>query len=385
MFSCRTHWPSEKNPLMLCLEELKARREKIFDLTESNPTQAGFSYPARPILKALADRKNLSYAPESFGLLTARKAVCAMYAQDGVMLDPAQVVLTVSSSEAYSFLFRLLLDVDDEVLFPSPSYPLFDFLAQLNDVKMHSYPLQYENGWKINEKDFLQAVTKKTKVVTLVSPNNPTGCFVKENELRFINEACRKNDLTIICDEVFFDYIFDEKKATARSLAANQDVLTFTLGGLSKSLGLPQMKLSWIIVNGPKEKVSEALERLEIIADTYLSVNTPVQNALPQWLKIKNKIQKEIKGRIAKNKKILGAFASKAPLKLLATDGGWYGILPLPEGTDEESWVLELLEKHHVFVHPGYFFDFNSGAHIIVSFLTPEDIFREGLKRITAL
>lgn len=381
MFSRRTNWSSDQNPLMSCLEALKAQKVRIFDLTESNPTRAGFRYP-KQILKPLSRPQNLLYSPESFGDKKAREAVCKMYARRGIFVEPTQVILTASSSEAYSFLFRLLLDPGDAVLFPQPSYPLFDFLAQLNDAQMDFYPVAYEGRWKINKEGFQKAVTSKTKVVTLVSPNNPTGCFVKASELEFVNEACRKNDMAIICDEVFFDYVSAEEKANAKSLAGNSSVLTFILGGLSKSLGLPQMKVSWIIVNGPKDQVSDALKRLEIIADTYLSVNTPCQNALVEWLLLKDKIQKQIKDRVERNKRVLGAFCQKAPLNLLHSDGGWYGILELPPGACEETWALDLLQSDHVFVHPGYFFDFNEAAHLILSYLTPENIFREGLQRI---
>ena len=380
MFSLRTNWPSEKNPLMSLLEDLKAQKVKIFDLTESNPTRAGFRYPARQILRPLFKSQNLLYHPEPLGNIKARETVAKMYQRQGISIDPSQVMLTASSSEAYSFLFRLLLNPGDAVLFPSPSYPLFDFLTQLNDAQMDFYSLGYEDQWKINKEAFQCVVTGKTKAVTLVSPNNPTGCFIKAEELKFVNEACRKNDMAIICDEVFLDYVFAEQKGEAKSLAGNKEVLTFTLGGLSKSLGLPQMKVSWTIVNGPAEQVQEALKRLEIIADTYLSVNTPCQNALGDWLMFKDKIQKQIKVRIEKNKKALGAFCQKAPLNLLHSDGGWYGILELPSGACEETWALDLLQKHHVFVHPGYFFDFSQGAHIILSYLTPENIFREGLE-----
>lgn len=381
MFSFRTNWSSDINPLMSCLEALKAQKVEIFDLTESNPTRAGFRYP-KQILKPFSRSHNLLYSPESFGDQKAREAVCQMYARQGISVEPSHVILTASSSEAYSFLFRLLLDPGDAVLFPQPSYPLFDFLAQLNDAQMDFYPLAYEGRWKIEKEGFQQAITSKTKVVTLVSPNNPTGCFVKPEELVFVNQACRKNDMAIICDEVFLDYVSVEEKANAKSLAGNSSVLTFTLGGLSKSLGLPQMKVSWIIVSGPKDQVSDALKRLEIIADTYLSVNTPCQNALGEWILLKDKIQQQIKARIEKNKKVLGAFCQKAPFTLLHSDGGWYGILELPPGACEETWSLDLLQKHHVFVHPGYFFDFHEGAHLILSYLTPENIFREGLQRI---
>jgi len=367
---------------MSTLHALKEKKVEILDLTESNPTHAGFCYPAKEILFPLNSVKNLDYRPEPLGDVKARQAICAMYAREKIFVNPDQVILASSSSEAYSFLFRLLLNPKETVLFPRPSYPLFDFLAQLNDVSMESYPLVYHDLWELNEEKFKAAIHKNIKAVVVVNPNNPTGSFIKEDELTRLNQLCREHKIALISDEVFWDYRFEDEKVKAKSLAGNKDVLTFTLGGLSKSLGLPQMKLSWVVVSGPSDDVKKALQRLEIIVDTYLSVNTPSQNALPAWLSLKGKIQKEIIGRLQKNLKILHELCAGTVLKPLNVEGGWYAILQLPEGICEESWVLELLAKHHVFVHPGYFFDLDAGAHVIVSLLSPEDVFKEGIKRI---
>jgi len=382
MFSHRTDWSFALNPLMLRLKELKEKQIKVFDLTESNPTRAGFSYPKNEILKSLSKPESLLYQPEPFGDIKARQAVCAMYERQGFSVEPSRVILTSSSSEAYSFLFRLLLNPHEAVLFPRPSYPLFDFLAQLNDAEICPYPLVYKKTWEVDEEGLKAAVTDKTKALVLVNPNNPTGSFIKEQELFMINQVCDENHLAVICDEVFLDYAFSKETHLAKSLVDNASVLTFTLGGLSKSLGLPQMKLSWIVASGPEKEVQEALKRLEIIADTYLSVNTPSQRALSSWLLQKEKIQKQIKARIEKNKRVLSNAFSKTSLTVLHGEGGWYGILQLPQGTDEESCALNLLESHHVFVHPGYFFDFAEGAHIVLSYLTPEDVFRQGVQKI---
>ena len=337
MFSHRTDWSFASNPLMLRLKELKERNVKILDLTESNPTRAGFSYPGKEILRSLSKPANMLYQPEPFGGLKAREAICKMYKRQGLCVVPSQVVLTSSTSEAYSFLFRLLLNPQEAVLFPRPSYPLFDFLAQLNDVKMQHYPLAYQQGWGVDGQGLKSLRTEKTKALVVVSPNNPTGSFVKEKELAVINQFCQERGLAIISDEVFLDYVFDEEKVKVKSLADNKSVLTFTLGGLSKSLGLPQMKLSWIVVSGPQEEVQEALKRMEIIADTYLSVNTPSQNALDDWFLQKEKIQKQIKKRAEKNRKTLKDALSKTSFKLLHAEGGWYAIVRL---ADEVSGAL---------------------------------------------
>ena len=384
MFSRRTDWSFEKNPLTLCLEDLKQEHIKVFDLTESNPTAAGIRYPDSVLRRTLAKKENLLYEPQPFGSLKAREAICQMYQKQRIAVVPSQVILTSSTSEAYSFLFRLLLDPDDAVLFPRPSYPLFDFLSQLNDANIDRYPLNYTTRWEMDLQALQSAVTRKTKAIVLVNPNNPTGSFVTRAELAAINPLCRTSDMAIICDEVFADYGEGALAQAVKTLIGNQDALTFVLGGLSKSLGLPQMKLSWIVVSGPQEKVAEALKRLEIIADTYLSVNTPAQNALPAWLLLKDKIQKDIKARVQRNQKILGEFCAKTSLKLLNSDGGWYAILQLSSTINEEAWCCALLDKQHVFVHPGYFFDLEDGAHIVVSLLTPEDIFKEGVRRIAS-
>lgn len=382
MFSRRTDWSFEQNPLMLALAQLKEKKVKVFDLTESNPTQAGFAFPHRPILQALVLSKSSLYQPQPFGSEEARRAIVQMYARQGVAIRPEQIILTASSSEAYSFLFRLLLNPGEEALFPSPSYPLFDFLGQLNDVDIRSYPFFYKKRWEIDLLALQERFSAKTRALVLVSPNNPTGSFVKAQELEVINRLCQERDVAIICDEVFSDYVINMHKDGVRTLSGNAEALTFVLGGLSKSLGLPQMKLSWIIVNGPSEKVQEALKRLEIIADTYLSVNTPAQNAVPIWLRLKDKIQRPIQARIQQNQKVLQDLCAQTAFKVLSLEGGWYGILQLPEGLSEEQFTEQLLRAQYTFAHPGYFFDLEGEGHIVVSLLTRKDVFLEGIKRI---
>jgi len=386
MFSRRTDWPLEKNPLTCLLEDFKNKNCEVFDLTVSNPTKSNIHYPEEQILQALCNDKNISYDPISFGALSARKAVASDYQKSGLSIDFNHVVLTSSTSEAYSFLFRLLLNPGEHILLPRPSYPLFEFLANLNDVEIDFYPFVYDKEWKI-DCDILEGLVKKsTKVIVLVNPNNPTGSFVRPFELEAINRTCKKHNLSLICDEVFSDYGFEEKKSTLRSVSSNKEVLTFVLGGLSKALGLPQMKLSWILTSGPEATVKEALNRLEVIADTYLSVSTPSQNALAQWFDFKKDIQKEIKVRLERNKDILkNIFSDKSQLcQILKADGGWYGVIKVLKDVQEESFVYNLLKEKQVFVHPGYFFDFEDEPYMIVSLLTDPKIFQEGLERVVS-
>lgn len=386
MFADRTDWKLTSNKLATLLHELRERNVSLLDLTESNPTNCGFSYPPE-IISALADFQNLRYTPEAQGMRPAREAVCAYYQKKGIRIAPEQVFLTASTSEAYSFLFRLLLNPQEEALFPAPSYPLFQFLVDLNDIRMATYPLVYTPaGWSIDAAKMAERISDDTKAIVLVNPNNPTGSFVKPNELKVINECCRKHNLAIITDEVFLDYPFPSyrgRPAAPLSLAVNDKSLTFVMSGLSKALALPQMKLAWIVVNGPRPEVKKAIERLEVIMDTYLSVNTPVQNAVAVWLDFQDVIQRQIKERTARNRDyILRNLPDKARIQFLDAEGGWYAVLKLPEGTDEETLALELLKKDHVYIHPGYFFDFTQGAHAVLSLLPDEDLFQEGFRRL---
>ncbi|MDD3374547.1 MAG: pyridoxal phosphate-dependent aminotransferase [Candidatus Omnitrophica bacterium] len=386
MFSKRTEWSLEKNPLTLLFEDLKNKNHAIFDLTISNPTKCAIDYPQDQILQALCDNKNIFYDPASFGSLAARKTVASNSRQSEFLIDPDQVILTSSTSEAYSFLFRLLLNPDEHILLPRPSYPLFEFLANLNDVEVDFYPFVYDEEWKI-DCDALEGLIKgTTKAIVLVNPNNPTGSFVKPAELKKINQICKENNISIICDEVFLDYGFKEDKGALHSLSSNKEVLTFVLGGLSKALGLPQMKLSWILTSGPEDMVKEALNRLEVIADTYLSVSTPSQNALAKWFNLKADIQGKIKDRLAHNKGILNdIFLDKNHLcQILKADGGWYAVIKVLTNVQEESFVYNLLKEKQVFVHPGYFFDFEDEPYLVVSLLTNPEIFEQGLQRIAS-
>lgn len=382
LFARRTNWPLESNKLTIALECLRREQAPVLDLTESNPTRCGLSYSLEAVLQPLTDEDNISYQPIPAGGLKAREAVSDYYREKGATVPPGRVFLTASTSEAYSYLFRLLANPSDHVLFPRPSYPLFSFLGNLNDVRMGTYPLVYDGQWAIDLDDTRHLFCDDTRAFVLVSPNNPTGSFVRQEELEELNALCRQHNTALICDEVFADFAFERDRDRV-SLVGNDQVLTFVLGGISKTLGMPQMKLSWIIINGPEDLVKKARSRLEVIADTYLSVNTPVQNALPVWLSRRKEIQEGIHARIRENYSFFKEQAREAAgCELLRTEGGWYAVLKIPDTYSEEEWVLAFLNRDHVFVHPGYFFDFDREAFIIVSLLPSGPVFRDGIKRI---
>ena len=289
MFSHRTDWKLTPNRLTQAQQELRAAGREILDLTISNPTRAELHYDAEGILQPLVNPAAMDYDPQPKGLRSAREAVAAYYRKQHDEVDPESIVLTTSTSEGYSYLFRLLCDVEDEILVPKPSYPLFEFLADLQDVKLVPYPLLYDHGWQIDFPSLYRAVNHRTRAVVVVHPNNPTGSFVAEEERNALNNFCREYKLSLIADEVFLDYAHDG--APRSTFAANRDVLTFTLSGVSKISGLPQMKLAWIVTSGPGEAVSAALARMEVIADTYLSMNAPVQLAASALLEQRHSIQ----------------------------------------------------------------------------------------------
>ncbi len=382
MFSSRLPWSNAPNPLTELLRATRARGETVLDLTESNPTAAGFSFPETSILEALADPRALGYEPASAGLLPARQAVSEYYSG---RVDTDRILLTASTSEAYSLLFKLLADPGDEVLSPRPSYPLFEFLAALESVRQVQYPLMYQAGWSIDLEALERAISARTRAIILVTPNNPTGSFLKRRELEQLIRLCHAHGLAIISDEVFSDYCLAEDPEGVRSLAGIDDVLTFALSGLSKVVGLPQMKLGWIVASGPVSERNAAIQRLELIADTYLSVGTPVQWAASKLLPMRRHVQAQILDRVRENRAFLaGQITSASPWRLLATEGGWYAILQAPRIRTEEEWALLLLAEDRVLVQPGFFFDFETEAFLVASLLTPPEIFREGIRRILA-
>ncbi len=377
MFSQRLPFHLPRNPISEAIEQRRAAGLPILDLTESNPTRAGLVYPVGEILGGLCDPRTLIYDPSSNGLPQARRQVGALY---GVAED--RVVLTASSSEAYSWLFKLLCDPGDEILTPRPSYPLFEFLAALESVTIRQYPLRYDDGWYIDFAPLEAAINSKTRAIVVVSPNNPTGSYLKRWELDRLRDLCAAHSLALIADEVFADYRLSP--AETQSLIGVDDVLTFCLGGLSKMVGMPQMKLGWMIAGGPPKVREEALARLDLIADNFLSVGTPVQYALPSVLSARLSIQQQIMARLRVNLAFLReAVRANNNFRLLEIEGGWYAILQVPRIRGEEEWTLDLLQRG-VLVQPGYFYDFESEAYLVVSLLTLQPVFEEGISRILA-
>ncbi|MBL8173617.1 MAG: pyridoxal phosphate-dependent aminotransferase [Bryobacterales bacterium] len=367
MFSGRIPWELAPNEYSQLLERKRQSGARLLDLTESNPTRAGLAYP-EAIAAALADARSLVYEPSPLGAVAAREAVAR---EMDAPVD--RILLTASTSESYSYLFKLLCDPGDAVLTPQPSYPLFEFLATLESVALIPYRLRYEANWEIDFDWLEHAVTERTRALLLVNPNNPTGSFVRREEVSRLAAVCRKHGLALISDEVFACYPMDKPRPIDWS-EVEADSLVFRLDGLSKRAGLPQMKAGWMVVGGPAVARSKAMERLELIADTYLSVSTPVQNALPRLLELGAEVRRKIQERTQRNLRVL-----KEKAKPLPIEGGWSAILPLGAGTDELGFVLSLLERDNVQVQPGFFYDFEEEGYAVVSLLPPEDVFAEGV------
>jgi aspartate/methionine/tyrosine aminotransferase len=373
-FSRRTDWNTEESELARAHRLRMQAGLAIADLTASNPTRCGFTYPPG-LLEALVHPQALDYDPQPKGSLAAREAVCAYYADHGVALDLAQIVLTTSTSEAYSFLFRLLADPQDEVLIAQPGYPLFDFLAVLDDVRLRTAPLVYDHGWQIDPGTVRSSITPKTRAIVVVHPNNPTGHFTKLWEAEELARLCREFSLSLIVDEVFLDYSLNRNSWTFA--AGLEDVPVFVVSGMSKIAGLPQMKAAWIVATGPAQE--ESLARMEVIADTFLSMNAPVQCALPPWLGSRAQIQNQIRSRVAANLADLDLQLARAPsVRRLEMEGGWYAVLRIPALAPDESTILALLERG-VWIHPGYFFGMPDSGWLVASLLAPEQEFSRGV------
>jgi len=384
MFARRTNWNLAPNALTLALEEHGRSAQELLDLTASNPTCVGLEYPARQIACALADERALSYEPAAKGLLATRQAVANYYAQQGIVIDLERLILTVSTSEAYSYCFRLLCDPGDEVLVPSPSYPLFEFLADIQDVRLVPFELVYDEGWQIDFESLRRGISARSRAVLVVQPNNPTGSYVKRWELERLNVLCREHHMALIADEVFLDYGVESDER--RSFIGNDGALSFTLSGLSKISGLPQMKVAWIACSGPEGLAADAMNRLEVIADTYLSPNAPVQLATAALLEVRHSVQRQLGQRIRNNLAELDAQLSRQQLcHRLRVEGGWYVVLRIPAVCSDEQFVLALLRKANVLVHPGHFFNFSGGCFLVLSLITPETVFGEGLRRLITL
>jgi alanine-synthesizing transaminase len=380
MFASRTNWNLKPNRLAEALERHKLSARRLLDLSASNPTECGFKYDAPAIMRSLCVPASLQYRPDPKGLKSAREAVSDYYAEQGERVSIDDLILTASTSEAYSFIFRLLCNPGDELLIPTPGYPLFDFLADVNDVRLVRYPLFYDHGWHIDMHDLKQAITARTRGIIVVHPNNPTGHFTKLEEVAQLNQICSANRLAIIADEVFLDFTLGSAQ---KSFVANAGALTFTMSGISKVSGLPQMKFAWLAVNGPEMERREALARLEMIADTYLSLNAPIQLAAPTLLKQRTAFQQQLMVRVRKNLSELDSrLAEKQHVSRLAVEGGWYAVLRVPATRPDEELALELLEKHDVYLHPGHYYDFSGDGYLVVSLITPEQDFHEGMGRI---
>jgi alanine-synthesizing transaminase len=384
MFSRRTDWKLTPNRFTQVQQELLAEGREMLDLTISNPTRAGLQYDAKAVLDALVDPMAMDYDPQPKGLRSAREAVAGYYVERNADVDPESIILTTSTSEGYSYVFRLLCNADDEILVPKPSYPLFEFLADLQDVTLAPYPLLYDHGWQIDFPSLSKAVTNRTRAVVVVHPNNPTGSFVADEERAALNKFCREHNLALIVDEVFLDYAHDG--VGRPTFAVNQGVLTFTLSGVSKISGLPQMKLAWIVTSGPEQAVSAALARLEVIADTYLSMSAPIQLAAPALLEQRHSIQALLRDRVRVNLGRLDReLVKQKSCRRLKVEGGWYAVLRVPVTQSDEDLAIEILRQRSVLVHPGHFYDFPSDGYLILSLITPPENFRQGIARVLDL
>lgn len=384
MFSSRLPPALASNAIARAVAALRADGVALLDLTETNPTAAGIAYPPG-LLTPLAGDAGCRYEPESLGLRAAREAVAAEYARGGTDVDPDRIMLTASTSEAYALLFKLLCDPGDDVLVPQPSYPLFESLTALDAVEARPYRLDYHAAWAIDRDSLERARTSRTRAVLVVSPNNPTGSRLRREDHDWLAVFCASHGLAMIADEVFADYPL-RARPDAVSCAGEARTLTFTLGGLSKSAGLPQVKLGWMAVSGPRELAARALERLDVIGDAYLSVSTPVQLAAPAFIESGRAVRAAIQQRIETNLACLERLVPGAPaVTLLEPEGGWSAVLRVPATQAEEAIVLRLLTEAHVRVHPGFFFDFADEAFLVVSLLPEPRVFERAIARVLAI
>ncbi len=383
MFSQRLDWNQPENALARLLANQRAKGGEVLDLTLSNPTLAGLDYPFEEMTAALAGSASARYEPSALGLASARAAVAADYARRASVVSPESIILTASSSESYSLLFKLVADPGGVVLVPEPSYPLLEYLARLEGIVPRPYRLEYDGRWRI---DFDNIDFRGAAALCLVSPNNPTGSFVSRAELESLDSLAARHGAILIADEVFADYPCAPFPEAVLSCAGqNMQALTFCLGGLSKSCGMPQLKLGWIAVGGPARAKAEALARLALINDMILSVGTPVAQALPRLLEIGVAIRARVAARIKANREVLvKAVTPPCPCSTLPAEGGWSALLRVPEVMNDEAWALALLGEDNVLVQPGYFFDLEIGATLVLSLLTEPAVFEKGIRRILA-
>ncbi|HKT80970.1 MAG TPA: pyridoxal phosphate-dependent aminotransferase [Vicinamibacterales bacterium] len=383
VFSSRTPADVTPNRLTAALAAARGRKQPIIDLTVSNPTRIGLAYPEN-LFSAFSSPEALVYSPLPLGIMGARQAVADDYARRGIDVSPERIALTASTSEAYSLIFKVLCDPDDEVMVPRPSYPLFEHLARLDGVVVTPYDLEYDHRWSIDFESVERAVGPRTRAILAVSPNNPTGSYVRNDELDRLSELCARSSMPLVVDEVFCDYPLNDEAARQAGCALQAlRAVVLSLGGCSKSVGLPQVKLGWIAVAGPDPAVAALMARLEFACDAYLSVSTPVQVAARTLLEEGKAVRRQIQDRIRANRDHLSRIVSEAPaLQLLLTEGGWSAVMRVPSLGTEENLVIDLLERAGVLVHPGYFFDFPRESYLIVSLIAPEADFQEGILRI---
>jgi aspartate/methionine/tyrosine aminotransferase len=382
-FSSRTGWDVAESSYAAVVREARASGRRVYDLTVSNPTRCGFSYDVGALLRPLNDARALVYDPDPRGMRTAREAVAGYYAGHWAAVSSDDLILTTSTSEGYSFLFRLLCDAGDEVLAPQPSYPLFDFLAMLDDVRLRPYPLFYDHGWWIDFDRLEAAIGPRTRALLVVHPNNPTGHWTGLNERERLEELCARHGLALIVDEVFLDYPLDAAGSLPHSFARGpHPVLTFVLSGLSKICGLPQMKTAWLLALGPEGVKADALARLEIVADTFLSMNAPVQLAMPAWLAGRGAVQAEILTRARKNLAALERMAAGGGggLQVLRVDAGWSAVLSLAGCVGERECAERLVCERGVVVHPGEFYGMAEAQRVVVSLIVPSAELEEGMR-----
>ena len=381
LFSHRLSWTTGENLLARTEARVRAAGRPLVDLTVSNPTQVGLAYPVDDIARALVDARALSYQPTPRGLLAARQAVAEDYARRGAMVSPEQILLTASSSESYALLFKLLGDPGQMVLCPEPSYPLFEYLSRLESLVPRAYQLTYDGRWRV---DFSSLDWENVAALVLVSPNNPTGSFISREDFQRLAELAAQHQVAIIADEVFADFPLAPVADAVTAVAARpESALVFSLGGLSKSCALPQMKLGWMAATGPAPLVQDALARLELVADTYLSVGTPVQVALPALLQAGAVVRAEILERVQRNRAaLLAHLGPDSPCTLLPTEAGWSAILRVPAVMSDEAWACTLMADDGVLVQPGYFFDLHLGATLVLSLIAPPPDFDAGVARL---
>ena len=385
LYSRRLPWSFFPNPLARLVQEKRRASGTLLDLTISNPTEVLPQYPHTRISEAYASIHDFTYNPHPLGSEAARNEIVRLYREHEIALTTDRIALTASSSEAYAMLFKLLCNPGDEVLVPVPSYPLFEYLAALECVRAVPYRLAYDGNWFIDFASLRDNLSPQSRAIIVVNPNNPTGSFLKAAELIDLLDLARERDMTIISDEVFMDYSFGNHPHRVLTLAGQDSTLIFCLNGLSKMAAMPQMKLGWIVISGPAEDTRAACEHLELLLDTYLSVNSPVQAALPALLSIGADNRLALKQTIDANRRTLNSMLADQPVQALHTEGGWSAILQLPCIDSEEVWIMSLLQEQNVLVQPGYFFDMASEPYAVISLITPEDIFAEGIRRIGRL